>query len=209
MTATETRNEWDRQPGESARAFAAFCVYRDDGAGRSLRATVDKTGTKLTQIGAWSRRHGWVSRVEAYDAHMARLEQAAREQALEAEARKWAERRLQQREREWETAAALHERAVQMLAHPMTRTKSEDGKSVIVPAGWWMRDIPAFVDLASKLARLASEMETDRQKHEHELDDVDAALERFNRRIAGLSASLGAGAGTEPADAAPTGGAAL
>lgn len=206
---TETRNEWDRQPGESARAFAAFCVYRDAGAARSLRAIVDKTSAKLAQIGAWSRRYGWVNRVEAYDAHMSRLEQAAREQALEAEAQKWARRRLEQREREWATAQALHERAIQMLAHPMTRTKSEDGKSVIVPAGWWMRDIPAFADLASKLARLASEMETDRQKHEHEFDDVDAALERFNRRIAGLSAGLGASAGTEPIDPAPTSGAAL
>lgn len=209
MTATETHNEWDRQPGESARAFAAFCVYRDDGAKRSLAAVAHKTGAKLGQISGWSGRQRWVSRVEAYDAHMNRLEQAAREQALEAEARKWAERRLEQREREWATAQALHERAIQMLAHPMTRTKSEDGKSVIVPAGWWMRDIPAFADLASKLARLASEMETDRQKHEHELDDVDAALERFNRRITGLSASLGANAGTEPADAAPTSGATL
>lgn len=209
MTTPGTHNEWDRQPSESARAFAAFCVYRDDGPGRSLRGVVDKTGTKLAQIGVLSRRYRWVSRVEAYDAHMARLEQAAREQALEAEAQKWAQRRLEQREREWETAKTLQERAMQMLAHPMTRTKTEDGKSVIVPAGWWMRDIPAFVDLASKLARLASEMETDRQKHEHELDDMDAALERFNRRIVSLSAGLGTGADTGHSDPAPTGGAAV
>ena len=72
-----------RLPGESALAFAYFEIYRDAGNERSLRALcdheVDEKKRPLSQIGKWSSRFHWQTRVEAFEAevsHSAFLELA-------------------------------------------------------------------------------------------------------------------------------------
>lgn len=76
--------QWEQQPGESARAFAAFCIYRDLGAKRSLNAAYqEQSGSTSTAPGtwtAWSREHAWVERAEAYDQHLEQVRLAARDQ---------------------------------------------------------------------------------------------------------------------------------
>jgi hypothetical protein len=86
-------NKWDRQPGESARAYHAFAHYRDGGSQRSLdrawrdhHATCLKTPQPATRRrppswGNWSARWSWVARADAFDAHLAHQKQTA----LEAE----------------------------------------------------------------------------------------------------------------------------
>ena len=68
---------WTRQGGETSKAFAAFCVYRDLGPSRSLRKAAEKdkgtklarTAGRLSQFEKWSRKYGWVSRCAAFDGH--------------------------------------------------------------------------------------------------------------------------------------------
>ncbi len=64
-----------RLPGESSIAFAYFEIYRDAGNRRSLRALCDYEveGKKrhLSQIGRWSSRYQWQTRVEAFEAQVA------------------------------------------------------------------------------------------------------------------------------------------
>ncbi|MDE0301295.1 MAG: hypothetical protein OXN17_21915 [Candidatus Poribacteria bacterium] len=64
-----------RLPGESSIAFAYFEIYRDTGTRRSLRALcddeVDGKKRHLSQIGRWSTRYQWQTRVEAFDAKVA------------------------------------------------------------------------------------------------------------------------------------------
>lgn len=64
-----------RLPGESALAFAYFELYRDAGSQRSLRALCESeiNGKKrtLSQIGKWSSRFHWQTRVEAFEAEIA------------------------------------------------------------------------------------------------------------------------------------------
>ena len=76
---TGPANLWERQPGESPRAFCAFCHYRDQGAGkRSLdevcrRLYGPQTGRKRAATGRvqeWSRVHRWVQRASAWDDHL-------------------------------------------------------------------------------------------------------------------------------------------
>ena len=77
---------WDRQPGETAKAFAAFLMYRDLPAiDRTVPAARegqerDRKGT-LRQWSGWSMRYGWVNRAAEHDSDLAsrRRERMAKE----------------------------------------------------------------------------------------------------------------------------------
>lgn len=86
---TDDRVSFDRQPAEPARAYHAFCHYRDAGSTRSLdRAWREHHSQCLNQVqpatrrrpmswGDWSARWGWVERAGAYDAHLDRQRRSA------------------------------------------------------------------------------------------------------------------------------------
>ena len=66
---------WEQQPGESARAFGAFCAYRDLGPRRSLRAAAaafygQPSAARERQVDKWSRAFRWVERTSAWDRHL-------------------------------------------------------------------------------------------------------------------------------------------
>ena len=77
---------WERQPGETAKAYAAFFLYRDLSAiDRSVAAARerqerDRKGT-LRQWNGWSMRNGWVNRAAEHDSDLAsrRRERMAKE----------------------------------------------------------------------------------------------------------------------------------
>ena len=58
---------WEQQPGESAKAFEAFAIYRDMGVERSVRKVTQRLNQSLTLIGKWSSRYNWPERARAYD----------------------------------------------------------------------------------------------------------------------------------------------
>ena len=80
------RKPWERQSGETAKAYAAFLLYRDLPAiDRSVRAAReghpnDTKGT-LRQWKGWSMRNGWVNRAAEHDSDLAsrRRERMAKE----------------------------------------------------------------------------------------------------------------------------------
>lgn len=159
--------------GESKEAFNAYCLYRDtltDKGRRSLdvayRKHMGRDEPTLVASGRWrdwSTRYHWRERVVSYDNYQARVEQTAREKAKVKVQEKWELRREEQREKEFSVARSLMEKAEAMLTHPLTRKRyEEDGKTIIVePMKWNMSDAARLADIASKLARLASEMSTD------------------------------------------------
>lgn len=65
--AAEKPQPWERQPGEGDAAFAAFVVYRDSGATRSLTDTCTKIGRARTTVANHSKRWAWPARAAAYD----------------------------------------------------------------------------------------------------------------------------------------------
>jgi len=68
---------WDRQSGESAKAYEAFRLYRDvDPGDRSQRKVASTLGKSGALISRWSSAHHWVTRAEAWDAHQEKLWQA-------------------------------------------------------------------------------------------------------------------------------------
>ncbi len=69
-------NPWDRRPGESAPAFAAFTSYRDMGPDRSIRLVARKCNKSASMLGRWSAKHAWLFRAEQWDDHLRRLAEA-------------------------------------------------------------------------------------------------------------------------------------
>lgn len=79
---------WERQNGETGKAYAAFCVYRDQGpSSRSLRSTAEeiygRPGANQGQVEEWSRKYDWVFRVDAYDAEQDRTNRLKRQEDAE------------------------------------------------------------------------------------------------------------------------------
>jgi hypothetical protein len=67
---------YDRQNGETTKAYTAFTLYRDMGSARSLDRVEEKIygtqighkrGTNLTSLKRWSREWNWVDRCRDYD----------------------------------------------------------------------------------------------------------------------------------------------
>ena len=72
IEGAHNRQPFERQEGETSRAFAAFVCYRDlPPRKRSLRAAATihygKNGAGLSTLKEWSARFAWVRRCEAYD----------------------------------------------------------------------------------------------------------------------------------------------
>lgn len=168
--------EWERRRGESSQAFAAFQVYLELGAERSLGGVGQKCSKSVSLLSRWSTKWGWVARAEAHDAHLDAVRLAAREAAAQAEERKWAERQATQREEEWGLREEFAKRLREMLEKPPTRYSN--------------RDMALFAEIISKLGRLATELETERR-----VTDVDFSQLSDEELDAFIAARLGAGPG--------------
>ncbi len=82
-------SEWERRPGESRQAFAAFTAYRAmDRGQRSIRDLAAQLGKQRTLLARWSSRWGWQARVAAWDATLEQAADEATRDRLRAEALK-------------------------------------------------------------------------------------------------------------------------
>lgn len=153
---------WERQPGESAQAFDAFRIYRDLGPdGRSTAKVAQACGKNVSLINRWSSRNLWQARVAAYDAEQDRIRTAAAARAVAEEAERWERQRQRQREDEIAVRDKLFDRVNRILAWPIQETRTEDGKTIIKPAKWRLRDAAEMAEAASKIGRRATGMDTE------------------------------------------------
>lgn len=77
----KTDKPWERQKGESEKAYEAFAAYRDMGEKRTFVAVAEKLGKSDTLIRRWKVRWNWQERVRAYDNE---LEREARAKVIKA-----------------------------------------------------------------------------------------------------------------------------
>jgi hypothetical protein len=93
---------WEKLPGESGLAYAAFCAYRDYGPERNIRRAVEKAcaeneepeenggggkksaAKKYQSWRLWSMRFQWVKRAADYDRYLEKLKQTELRRAIEA-----------------------------------------------------------------------------------------------------------------------------
>ena len=94
-----------RQPKESAKAFAAFQLYRDMGVERSLAKVGQQLGKSTPLMERWSKRWNWVARVTAWDMEQDRRAREANLKQIE-----------QMRERHAQMAVGFQSKALERLA---------------------------------------------------------------------------------------------
>lgn len=135
----EEKHDWDRQPGESSKAYAHFCLYRDVGVNRSIRQMPSVSGctSVVRQLNRWSSRWRWVERCQKYDDYLEH------------------ERRLQQEKER----RAMHERHAKVALLGMNvavkgleslLTKVQSGEGTVAPG-----DLTRLLDTSVKVERLA------------------------------------------------------
>jgi hypothetical protein len=138
---------WDPWPGESAKAYAAFCLYRDLGLHRSLdeasrryhhrpgSAADTGPGRRRSRasgtIRRWAERWQWTVRAQAWDQHCARVK-----------ARQQVEAIAEMAERHVKEALILQNKAVERLR-------------LLRPEELKPRETLSFLIEAGKLERLA------------------------------------------------------
>jgi len=83
---------WERLPGETGAAFAAFCAFRDFGAERNIRKAVDSVeadgavrAKKYKVWRNWAARFRWKERAADFDKYLERLKQSELRKTIEAQ----------------------------------------------------------------------------------------------------------------------------
>ena len=216
-------NPWERQPYDTPASWVYFQIYLELDPPRSINEAYriyrarkgKKTARNQGAPGHWRELAAgkdwngqpidgaltWADRAAAWEDHLAALER-----------QKWVKRRLELKEKEWDVGEKLLERAQEMLLFPVAATMTEDEKTIIMPAKWTMRDIPAVAAAASKIARLAADMATENvsidwreEARKAGIEDPDAIyrrlVEHFQAALAGADdAGSLEGSPTEPGE---------
>jgi hypothetical protein len=73
---------WERQPGESGRAFAAFVAYRETGDSRSYTGVAQKLNKSRTLVARWGARWRWQDRLSAWERNLEYERQVAHRKAI-------------------------------------------------------------------------------------------------------------------------------
>lgn len=79
---------WERREGETSKAFAAFCVYRDMGPERSIDKVSAKYQKSVALLNRWCQANDWPRRATSYDDHMDAVRRSGREKAEKSAAMK-------------------------------------------------------------------------------------------------------------------------
>ena len=93
--------EFEQQPKESDKAFAAFAMYLSMGPERSLEAVRQKCDKSSRLIQRWSSRWRWTERVTAHASHLATVEREATEALARGKSAQWLKRQEEHRDEEW------------------------------------------------------------------------------------------------------------
>jgi hypothetical protein len=163
---------WNRIPGEHRVWYRRFLRYRDLGPSRSVAAAWRNEQNEREAKGIKGRgkrpsRHWyqhakddlWVRRAERWDAHV----QVQEEQL-------WKNRRKKLREKEFQLAEKFLDRVEALLSKP-------------TPDGWKLTDIARMLEIASKVARLSSELTTGVQETRHVVCNKYLSEEDRIRRV--------------------------
>lgn len=69
-------DQWERQPGETAKRYGQFCTYRDAGRGRTLRKVSETLTISADYVRHVAAAYRWAERAEAWDRYRDQLHEA-------------------------------------------------------------------------------------------------------------------------------------
>jgi hypothetical protein len=188
----EEKHEWDRQSGESSKAYAHFCLYRDMGVSRSIRQMPSVSGctSVVRQLNRWSSRWRWVERCQKYDDYLEYQDRLRQEKE-----------RRQMRERHAKMAVLGQSIAVKGLENLLA--KVQGGDQAVAPG-----DLTRLLDTSVKVERQSRGESTD----SHEVSgpsggpvklDLQETLKRIDE-VYGLKTEDGTRKALGPGDGSDT-----
>jgi hypothetical protein len=132
---------WERQLGESAKAYAAWTVYRDLGPERSLRKTAQMYYgciKNVHQLARWSRKFDWVERARAFDDYHEMIRREAIETHQRSRLQVFAARERKVQEELLEVKELYLAKLKTMAAWPLEKRIVKEGENEIhiYPARW-------------------------------------------------------------------------
>ena len=106
---------FQRQPGETPRAFGAFVAFFELGHGRSLRAVASRLGENVLTLKKWSSKYRWRERLQEYQSGRLQARAAADAALPPSPAADWSRRSGECREQAWLAAQKLQAAALCFL----------------------------------------------------------------------------------------------
>lgn len=164
-TPPEELQVWDQQPPESSVAYSAFLVYVNLGVGRTVidayRIYRNKPQAENVDgsFNKWKNRFQWLPRAIAYDQWYRTRNLLQQEEVILNSMAIRQEQSAGLRDRMFNMADSLIEKAEKMLAFPLeeiSRAEMDGGKTTIVtvkPIRWSISDIRPMIQLADQLRR--------------------------------------------------------
>lgn len=155
-----TDKPWERQKGESEKAFEAFSTYRDMGAERTITAVVKRLGKSRNLIDRWKDRWDWKERVRLFDND---LEKQARDKAVKD--------RKAMVDRQIKIAMQVQKKALEALEQLSVEDMSP-------------KDIKEYIKMATELERLNRNLEEQNAKATESGGGslADAVIAAYQRR---------------------------
>lgn len=188
---------WERQEGETARAFEAFGIYRDLGPGRSIAKVGEILGKSDQALEPWSATWGWGERSLAWD------DEADRNQRKrDAEERALSRRRmLDDHGRAGRAMVAIGASALQRFdaSDPANAAAARAAIGQLSAA-----EAARLIETGAKMERLARGESTERLEIREAMDWVEGFIdlslsylprESHDAFLADVDAKLGLGAG--------------
>lgn len=143
---------YNRQPNETDKSWAAFCIYRDMGRDRTTEKVRSECAYKNRSIvGQWCTKYAWVKRCSAFD------DEELERESIELQKLRLS-RRLLMEKQAWERRDKLIKKADTIARVPLLKPEiSEDGTQIFMPTDKWsIKDAIAFYEYADKLGIFAT-----------------------------------------------------
>lgn len=166
---------FERLPKESAKAFAAFSFYLNMGPQRSAREVGERLGKSETLISRWSTKFDWAGRIMAHGAYVAEVQREALAVEARAKAVEWSTREQKLMETEW----VYHERAIAAAKKALDAFMEKEK----VFAN--LSDIARMLEIASKLGRLATGLNTDGERNRTNTTTVNVEVNLALQKVYG------------------------
>ena len=168
---------FERQPRESAKAFAAFQAYLELGTERSHTLVAQKLGLSPRMINKCGSKFRWAERIAARDAYLAEVERMAIERVAIEKAVEWWKVHEPTRRQAWLEA----EQAIAMVHKARERWE----KSGRTPG---FEGMARMLELAFKLKQFAAGMPSEiKETHTHVTGKVSVEWEAAIRKAYGVA----------------------